>query len=284
MIEREVVIKCRTGSRQPTTEICEVVNFDQRRQKVAQTMIVILAASHSPPQESLPPCVFDALDEIMTRRLSAINKILIIAGLFVVIGATAVGTTKAYWDQAVPLAGMAINYVRSWSAPSGTTTTELAAGSKDTAAATPSPASAAPSPSPAAADWPSYNKTLTSERYSQLSRINAINVSNLRVLCTYDTKQYTSFETGLIMVNGALIGTTEHDIFSLDPANCHENWRTHEDYKPASLLAVNRGAAYMDGLFFRGTEDGRVLAYDFKTGKRVWETTIADPKLGPGTT
>ena len=85
------------------------------------------------------------------------------------------------------------------------------------------------------------------------------------------------------MVNNALIGTTEHEIFSLDPTNCHENWRTHEDYKPASLLAVNRGAAYMDGLLFRGAEDGRVLAYDFKTGKRVWETTVADPKVGEST-
>ena len=127
-------------------------------------------------------------------------------------------------------------------------------------------------------DWPSYNKTLTSERYSQLSQINTTNVGKLKVLCTYDTGQYTSFETGMIMVNGALIGTTEHDIFSLDPATCHENWRTHEDYKPASLLAVNRGAAYLDGLLFRGTEDGRVLAYDFKTGKRVWETTSRGPE------
>jgi alcohol dehydrogenase (cytochrome c) len=33
-------------------------------------------------------------------------------------------------------------------------------------------------------------------------------------------------------------------------------------------------------MLFRGTEDGRVLAYDFKTGKRIWETTIADAKLG----
>jgi len=31
---------------------------------------------------------------------------------------------------------------------------------------------------------------------------------------------------------------------------------------------------------FRGTDDGRVLAYDFKTGKRLWETTIADVKKG----
>ena len=46
------------------------------------------------------------------------------------------------------------------------------------------------------------------------------------------------------------------------------------------MLAVNRGAAYMDGRLFRGTQDGRVLAYDAKTGKRLWERRIADPKIG----
>ncbi len=218
----------------------------------------------------------------MTRRLSAKNILLIIGSALVVIGAAAAGTVYAYWDEVVPLAGLAINYYRSWSAPAGTTITELAADSKDGGAVEPPLPSTAPA-NVTADDWPSYNKTLTSERYSRLGQINTKNVSKLKVLCTYDTKQYTSFETGLIMVNGALIGTTEHDIFSLDPADCHENWRTHEDYKPASVLAVNRGAAYMDGLLFRGTEDGRVLAYHFKTGKRVWETTIADPKIGEST-
>jgi len=211
--------------------------------------------------------------------------LLIIVGVLVVTGAAVAGATYVYWDQAVPLAGMAINYVRSWTAPAGTITTELAAASGHGAVLASSfvPASAASVPKTARGDWPSYNKTLTSERYSQLGEINVGNVRGLKILCTYDTRQFTSFETGLIMVNGALVGTTEHDIFSLDPANCHENWRTHEGYKPASALAVNRGAAYMDGLLFRGTEDGRVLAYDFKTGKRVWEATIADPRIGEST-
>src|SRR5271169_3093397 len=159
-------------------------------------------------------------------------------------------------------------------APAGAVATETNPNYKGAAA----PAPAAP-PSPAAADWPSYNKTLTSERFSDLSQINTKNVGNLKVLCTYDTRQFTSFETGLIMVEGALIGTTEFDIFSLDPTTCAQNWRTHEDY-PGYLIPTNRGAAYLDGMLFRGTEDGRVLAYDFKTGKRIWETTIADPKKG----
>jgi alcohol dehydrogenase (cytochrome c) len=239
----------------------------------------------------------------MTNGHFARSKVAVIAGVLVVTVAIAAGAVYIFWDGAVPLVGLALNYVWSWSAPPGTITTELAAaepgvvaghlvartigaaGARDTATVLGAAADAAATlvSSAVPSDWPSYNKTLTSERFSQLSQINTQNAGQMKVLCTYDTKQYTSFETGPIMVNGALIGTTEHDIFSLDPANCHENWRTHEDYKPASVLAVNRGAAYMDGMLFRGTEDGRVLAYDFKTGKRVWETTVADPKIGEST-
>ena len=177
------------------------------------------------------------------------------------------------------IAGLTRNFFLSWSAPPGTVSTELNPAGQSAAAAVPAPAAQAPPPEPTGADWPSYNRTLTSERFSPLGQINTENVGKLKVLCTYDVGQFAAFESGLIMVNNALIGTTEFDIFSLDPATCAENWRTHEDYPP-SLLPANRGAAYMDGMLFRGTQDGRVLAYDFKTGKRVWETTIADPKRG----
>ena len=171
-------------------------------------------------------------------------------------------------------AGATRGQILALNAPPGTLTTEQNSAYKGAAAPTPAAATA---PAGAAGDWPSYNKTLTSERFSDLSQINTQNVGKLRVLCNYDTKQFTSFETGPIMVGGALIGTTEFDTFSLDPATCAENWRTHEDY-PGYVLPTNRGAAYLDGMLFRGTEDGRVIAYDFKTGKRLWQTTIADPK------
>ena len=195
-----------------------------------------------------------------------------------VASAGAAGIVYADWDQVVPIAGMAINYVRSWSLPPGTVTTELA--SAENSAAAPATPIVPLLPSEVTGDWASYNKTLTSNRYSQLNQINRENVRRLKVLCAYDTNQHTSFETGPIMVAGALIATTEYDIFSLDPANCHENWRTRESRKSIAFLAVNRGAAYMDGLLFRGTEDGRVLSYDFATGKRLWEATIANPKIG----
>lgn len=203
-----------------------------------------------------------------------------ILAAFVLVGVIVAGFVYAFWNQAVPMAAMAINYVRYLSAPAGTIVTELAPKGQRV----PTSQSSATAPStvtPAAGqDWPSYNKTLTSNRFAQLAQINTKNVGQLKVLCTFDTGQYTGFTTGLIEINGALIGTTEYDIFSINPANCHQNWRTHENYKPATPQGVNRGAAYLDGLLFRGTQDGRVLAYDFKTGKRVWATSIADPRKG----
>jgi alcohol dehydrogenase (cytochrome c) len=110
-------------------------------------------------------------------------------------------------------------------------------------------------------------QTPTSQRYSPLDQINTKNVGNLKVLCTYDLGIFTAFESGLIMVNGALIGTAEFEIFSINAATCALNWHTRLDY-PGALLPANRGAAYMDGMLFRGTQDCRVLAFDFKTGRQ----------------
>ena len=204
------------------------------------------------------------------------HKFIVIAGALVVAGvAAALALYYAYPVQVSTLAGLTRNYLISWSAPPGTATTELNPGYNASGAAAPSPPAAGAAPE----DWPSYNRTLTSNRYSPLSQINTKNAGKLKVLCTYDVKQFAAFESGLIVVENALIGTTEFDIFSLNPATCAENWRTHEVYPP-SLLPANRGAAYMDGMLYRGTQDGRVLAYDFKTGKRIWETTIADAKRG----
>src|ERR1700758_3494621 len=203
-----------------------------------------------------------------------------LVGAIVVVGVAIAGLSYAYWDQTVLIGSMAINYVRYWSAPAGTLETEVA--QTGTAAQPASTASALPqvAPGEAAADWPSYNKTLTSNRFSQLSQINRTNAEKLKVLCTYDTRQYASFNSGLLQVDGALIFVTAFDIFSIDPSTCRENWRTHEDYVPATPQEVNRGAAYLDGMLFRGTQDARVLGYDFKTGKRIWETAIGDPKKG----
>lgn len=194
-------------------------------------------------------------------------------GVAAAAAAAAAGAILANWNSFVPIVAMAINYYRYLDAPKGELTVETAADFD--AAAAPGPVRSAP---PDDGLWPSYNKTLTSDRFSSLTEIGRDNVSRLRILCTYDTGQYTGFNSGLLLIDGALLFATQYDTFSIDPLTCRENWRKHESYAPATPQDVNRGVAYLDGRVFRGTQDGRVLAYDFRTGERLWETAIADPK------
>src|SRR5271170_7183670 len=157
----------------------------------------------------------------MNRRLELLGIVLFALNAGVVGGITSSLANEAGIEVGV---GDLRGEILSLFAPPGAVATETNPNYKIAAASAP----AAPR-SPAAADWPSYNKTLTSERFSDLGQINTKNVPKLKILCTYDTWRLTSFETGLIMVEGALIGTTEFDIFSIDPSTCAENWRTHEE-------------------------------------------------------
>ena len=194
-------------------------------------------------------------------------------GVAAIASAAAAVTIYANWNAFVPIAAMGINYLRYLNAPAGKLMVETAPGfdgANVTAAERSSP--------PDDGLWPSYNKTLASDRFSSLNEINRENADRLKVLCTYDTHQYTGFNSGLVMVDGALLFATDHDTYSVDPVTCREKWHKHETYAPATPQAVNRGVAYLDGRVFRGTQDGRVLAYDFKSGERLWETAIADPK------
>lgn len=131
-------------------------------------------------------------------------------------------------------------------------------------------------PALAAEDWPSYNNTLSSERYSPQREIDTADVHGLKVLCTFDSGEKGGFQTGLIEAAGTLFGTTEKDTFALDPSTCAVRWRVREDV-PDSFLKVNRGVAWSDGRLFRGTQDGRVIGYDAASGRKLWERRITDP-------
>ena len=127
--------------------------------------------------------------------------------------------------------------------------------------------------------WPSYNRTLLSDRYAPLDEINTANVGKLREVCTYDLGIVSEFEPGPIVIGRVLYATSEMDIFAIDADTCKEIWRTHEDIPvPGRHFPTNRGAAYLDGKLFRGTQDARVFAYDAATGKKLWETKILETK------
>jgi alcohol dehydrogenase (cytochrome c) len=105
-----------------------------------------------------------------------------------------------------------------------------------------------------------------------------------RMRCAEAGEKYIRVDTAPSGIRNALIGATRHDIFSIDPASCRENWRIHEKFG----LAVTYGlanqnvpwqeAAYLDGLLFLVSDDGQVIAYEFLTGRKVWARAIGQPR------
>jgi len=132
---------------------------------------------------------------------------------------------------------------------------------------------------PADAGWPSYNRTLSSDRYAPFTEINRSNVSRLKQLCVYDLDVDASFQAGPIVIDRTLYATTDKEVVAIDAATCRQRWRVREE-GPSTGLRVNRGVAYLDGRLFRGTGEGDVLAYDAATGRKIWTSHLADPEKG----
>jgi alcohol dehydrogenase (cytochrome c) len=132
-----------------------------------------------------------------------------------------------------------------------------------------SPAQRAVSPD----DWPGYNRTFAGDRFSPLSDITTENVARLRPVCTFETGEQVSFQTGPVVVNGIMYLTSDRGTFAIDAATCAVKWKQPLPFPPSSLQ-VNRGVAYDNGRVFRGAGPGHVIALNAATGATAWDIVL----------
>jgi alcohol dehydrogenase (cytochrome c) len=124
-------------------------------------------------------------------------------------------------------------------------------------------------------DWPTYNRTYAGDRFSPLTDVTADNVARLRPVCTFDTGEQVSFQTGPVVVNGVMYLTSDRATFAIDAATCAVKWKQPLAFAPSSLQ-VNRGVAYDNGRLFRGAGPGHVIALDAATGTTAWDIELSD--------
>ena len=120
------------------------------------------------------------------------------------------------------------------------------------------------------------NKDYSSQRYVDLDQITPENVGDLKEVCEVQLNQPVVFSAGLLMVDDTLYVTTTRQTVALDAATCELRWRHVLDFIHKPIGATQRGLGYSDGKVFRGTNDGRVMAFDARTGKVLWEVQGAD--------
>ncbi|MEP6764670.1 MAG: PQQ-binding-like beta-propeller repeat protein [Gemmatimonadaceae bacterium] len=125
-----------------------------------------------------------------------------------------------------------------------------------------------------AADWPTFNRNLAGDRFSPLTEINRTNVAQLNVVCRYALPEVTALQTGPIVVAGTMYFTTDTITYAIDAGTCAEKWKNVRHSPTPNRLAVNRGAAYMNGRLFRGTSDAHIVAMDAIDGHQLWDVTL----------
>ena len=95
---------------------------------------------------------------------------------------------------------------------------------------------------PEETDWPVYLGTPANTHYSKLTQINVNNVSQLREVWRYDSKEKGGLETSPIMVDGVLYAYTQSQkAIALDAATGKLKWKFDSGIRGTQ---PSRGVAY----------------------------------------
>lgn len=134
-----------------------------------------------------------------------------------------------------------------------------------------------------AADWANPGGGTDESGYSRLDGINRDNVVKLGLAWSLDLDEQT-LEATPLAVDGVLYFTgSRATVYAVDAATGHTLWEHDAElskHRPEALryiFGVNRGAAYANGRVFAGTLDGRLQAFDAKSGNQLWSVETVAP-------
>ncbi len=134
-------------------------------------------------------------------------------------------------------------------------------------------------------NWMSHGRTYDEQRFSPLTRINDANVSRLGVAWSYKLDIDRGVEATPIVVDGVMYTTGAGSVvYALDARTGKLRWKYDPQVDLEALGQgccdiVNRGVAVWKGRVYLGAFDGRLIALDAASGKKVWEVdTVIDHK------
>lgn len=142
------------------------------------------------------------------------------------------------------------------------------------------PAPGQPGGMVSSSEWPAYNGGYNATRFSPVTQINTGNVTSLTEVARFKLPETMAFESGPVLIDGALYVTTATNTYAIDARTAQQRWSHHYDAKSMGLGTPVRGVGYADGRLFRGTPDGHLIALDAKTGKLIWDVVGADAPRG----
>jgi lanthanide-dependent methanol dehydrogenase len=137
-------------------------------------------------------------------------------------------------------------------------------------------------------NWAHPRAQHDNQGYSKLDQINKGNVKNLKAAWTFATGVNRGHEGSPLVIGNMMYVHTAfpNNVYALDlNDNQKISWAYFPKQDPSvqAVLCcdnVNRGLGYGDGKIFLQQNDGVLVALDAKTGAKVWDVKVNDPKVG----
>jgi alcohol dehydrogenase (cytochrome c) len=140
---------------------------------------------------------------------------------------------------------------------------------------------------PPAGDWLNWRRTDNAWGYSPLDQINRQNAQQLQLAWSWAMNDGGSNQATPLVHDGIMYLPNPRGIIqALDAATGDLIWeyRPAADASAAPAAAEGRGIQRNIAIFgdriFGTTNDAHMIALDARTGKLVWDVTVADEKLG----
>ena len=135
-----------------------------------------------------------------------------------------------------------------------------------------------------AANWLSYGRAYSEQRFSPLTRITADNAKQLGLAWYADLDTNRGQEATPLVIDGVMyVSTAWSMVKAYDAATGKLLW-SYDPEVPREYAVegccdvVNRGVAAWKGKIYIGTFDARLVALDARTGKPVWSVKTGDEK------
>lgn len=132
-------------------------------------------------------------------------------------------------------------------------------------------------------DWPAFGRTYGEQHFSPLASIDRANVERLGLAWYHDLAPNENSATGPIAVGGVVyLASGYSHVQALDARTGRLLW----EFDPGAAAAAgrrlrqgwgSRGIAWWNGKVYTGTQDGRLIALDARTGKPVWTVMTLEP-------
>jgi alcohol dehydrogenase (cytochrome c) len=133
-------------------------------------------------------------------------------------------------------------------------------------------------------NWVMYSGNYQGHRHSPLQQITAANASALEIKWAFQARIMEKFETTPLVADGVMyITVPPSDVYALDARSGVKLWE-YRRRLPSKVQTccgqVNRGLAILGDKLFLAAIDAHGVALDRKTGRVLWDTEMADYKLG----